>query len=156
MIAKKQKDKIIDRIKVIYILVLALGATIIAPTHIFPQPYFMYARFPHYLEKMGPFLGITWPESFELYHRILYLLSITISLNGIGILSFPRLKKVTVFSSLAGILIFLLMILFFFFKFINVNAADAVVLGVYSIILLTMEVLIFKSVRQKEAKRVKS
>jgi len=151
-----KKNKIIERLKVIYLLVLALGAAIIAPTHIFPQPYFMYARFPHYLEKMGPFLGITWPESFELYHRILYLLGITIGLNGIGILAFPRLKKVTVFSSLAGMLVFLLMILFFFFKFINVNVPDAVVLGIYSIILLITEVLIFKAVRQKEVKRVKS
>jgi uncharacterized membrane protein YkgB len=105
---------------------------------------------------MGPFLGITWPESFELYHRILYLLGIIISLNGIGILAFPRLKKVTVFSSLAGMLVFLFMILFFFFKFINVNVPDAVVLGIYSIILLITEVLIFKAVRQKEVKRVKS
>ena len=151
-----KKNRIIERLKVIYLLVLALGAAIIAPTHIFPQPYFMYARFPHYLEKMGPFLGITWPESFELYHRILYLLGITISLNGIGILAFPKLKKVTVFSSLAGMLIFLLMILFFFFKFITVNAPNSIVLGIYSIILLIMEVLIFKAVRQKEAKRVKS
>ena len=151
-----KKNKIIERLKVIYLLVLALGAAIIAPTHIFPQPYFMYARFPHYLEKMGPFLGITWPESFELYHRILYLLGIIISLNGIWILAFPRLKKVTVFSSLAGMLVFLFMILFFFFKFINVNVPDAVVLGIYSIILLITEVLIFKAVRQKEVKRVKS
>jgi len=151
-----KKNRIIERLKIIYLLALALGAAIIAPTHIFPQPYFMYARFPHYLEKMGPFLGITWPESFELYHRILYLLGITISLNGIGILSFPKLRKVTIFSSLAGMLIFFLMILFFFFKFINVNISDAVVLGIYSIILLTMEALIFKAVRQKEVKRVKS
>ena len=152
-----KKNKIIERLKVIYLLVLVLGAAIIAPTHIFPQPYFMYARFPHYLEKMGPFLGITWPESFELYHRILYLLGITIGLNGIGILAFPKLKKVTVFSSLAGMLIFLLMILFFFFKFINVNVPDAVVLGLYSIILLVMEMLIFKVItEQKEVKRVKS
>jgi prepilin signal peptidase PulO-like enzyme (type II secretory pathway) len=152
----KQKNKIIERLKVIYLLILALGAAIIAPTHVFPQPYFMYARFPHYLEMMGPFLGITWPESFELYHRVLYLMGIIISLNGIGILSFPKLKKVMVFSSLAGMLIFLLMILFFFFKFITVNVPDAIVLGIYSIILLTMEVLIFKAVKQKEAKRVRS
>jgi len=153
----KQKDKMIERIKIIYLCVLALGALIIAPTHLFPQPYFMYARFPHYLEMMGPFLGITWPESFELYHCILYVLGIIISLNGVGILFFPKFKKLTIFSSIIGAVLFSLMILFFFFKFITVNLSTAIVLGFYSIILLTMEVLILKVVtRQKAAKRAKS
>jgi len=152
----KEKNKIIRKIQTFYLLTLVLGALIIAPTHIFPQPYFMYARFPHYLEMMGPFLGISWPDTFEIYHRVLYVLATIISLNGLGIVFSPKLKKITIFSSILGMIAFSLMILFFFFKFITVNAANAMVLGVYSIILLTMEVLIYKAVRQKEAKHVKS
>jgi hypothetical protein len=145
-----KQNRIFERLKIIYVLVLILGAIIIAPTHIFPQPTFMYARFPHYLEMMGPFLGISWPASFEIYHCILYVLGIVIILNGIGILSFPKLKKITVFSSVTGVFLFLLIALFFFLKFISVNISTAITFGLYSIILLVMELLIFRaSVNQK-------
>jgi hypothetical protein len=140
-----KKNKVPERIKVLYVLMFTLGAIIIAPTHIFPQPYFMYARFPHYLELMKPFLGISWPASFEIYHYMLYVLAITTSLNALGVLAYPRFKNITILSSLFGLCLFSLMILFFFFKFIDVHASTAIIFGLYSVILLIVDLLTFKA-----------
>jgi hypothetical protein len=117
----------------------------------------MYARFPHYLEMMGPFLGMRWPGTFEIYHRVLYLLAAIISLNGLGLVFFPKFKKLTIFSSILGIIMFSLMVLFFFLKFVSVNTPDAVVIGLYSLILLIMEIMISAALtKQKGVKRARS
>lgn len=141
----KQKRNKIKQLEVFYLLIIALGILIIAPTHIFPQPTFMYARFPHYLELMGPFLGLAWPKTFEIYHNILYILATIISLNGLGLVSYPLFKKLTIFSSIIGMFVFSLMILFFFLVFITVNTSTAVTFGLYSLILLALELLIFRT-----------
>lgn len=141
------------QLKVLYLFIFILGAVIIVPTHIFPPPAFMYARFPHYLEMMKPFLGFSWPATFEIYHYVLYVLAIIGSLNVLGIISYPKFKKIAIASSLTGIFLFSLIVLFFFVKFISVNLPTAIIYGLYSIILLTADILTFKALMlgQKEA-----
>lgn len=147
----KRKSKAFEQLEILYLFTFALGVLIIAPTHIFPQPYFMYARFPHYLELMGPFFGLTWPFTFEIYHYVLYILTIAVSFNALGIVFYPSLKKIAIFSSMIGIFLFSLMILFFFFKFVSVNASTAVVFGLYSIVLLIVDLLTYKVLTKQKA-----
>src|SRR3989344_3324513 len=123
----KQKNKKLEQLKFFYLSVLILGALIIAPTHIFPPPNFMYARFPHYLELMKPFFGFSWPLTFEIYHYALYVLAIIESLNVLGIIFYPKFKQIALASSLIGLFLISLIALFFFFKFISVNALTAIV-----------------------------
>lgn len=139
-----EKNKLPEQLKFFYVLLLSLGTFIIAPTHIFPPPAFMYARFPTYLKTMGPFFGLHWPVTFEIYHYVLYILGIVIALNGIGILILPRFRKITNIVSIIGVILFSLIIIFFFFIFTKVNTLTAVIFGLYSAILLLMEILIFK------------
>lgn len=143
------KNKKLARLKIFYLFVFALGALIIAPTHLFPPPTFMYARFPHYLELMGPFLGISWPMTFEIYHYVLYVLIATVSFNVLGILFYPKLKNPAIFSSTIGIFLFSLMILFFFLKFITVNMLTAIAFGIFSVVLLIVDLLTFKALTRK-------
>ncbi len=101
---------------------------------------------------MRSFLGIGWPATFEIYHYVLYALVIIGSLNVLGILFYPRFKSVGIFSSMMGVFILSLMVLFFFFKFIGINASTAIVYGIYSLFLLIADLLTFKAlIRQKEA-----
>jgi len=138
----------------LYVFVVILTAILIAPTHIFPQPYLMPFRFPHYLEMMGPFLGTSWPMTFEIYHYALYTLVIIGSLNVLGILFYPRLKQIALASSLIGLFLISLMVLFFFFIFMNVNAPTAIIYGLYSVVLLVLDILTFKAfIAGKEALR---
>lgn len=141
------------KLKLLYLFIFVLGAVIILPTHIFSQPYFMYARFPHYLEMMKPFLGVSWPMTFEIYHYVIYSLIIIGSLNVLGILLYPRFKKAAILSSAIGIFFISLMVLFFFFQFISVNALTAIIYGIYCVVLLIVDILTFKALtmRQKEA-----
>jgi len=106
-------------------------------------------RFPHYLEMMEPFLGISWPLSFEIYHYALYALAIIGSLNVLGIIFYSKFKQITIVSSLIGLFLISLMVLFFFFIFINVNASTAVIYGLYSVILLIIDALTFKAVLER-------
>lgn len=148
----KQKNIFLDRLKLYYVLTLGLGTFLISPTHIFPPPYFMYARFPTYLKTMESLFGLHWPMTFEIYHYVLYVLGIVIALNGIGILLLPKHKKITNLVSIIGGILFLLIMMFFFFIFTKVNFLTAFIFGLYSAILLFMELLIFKaSVNQKAA-----
>ena len=139
------KNKKLERLKIFYLLVFILGALIITPTHISPQPYFMYARFPHYLEMMPPFLGVSWPMSFEIYHYVIYVLVIIGSLNALGVILYPKLRRITLLSSLIGLFLISSMILFFFLQFINVNKSTAVIFGSYSVILLIVDWMTFKT-----------
>ena len=145
----KRKHKIFERLQILYLLVFFLGALIIAPTHIFPPPSFMYARFPHYLELMGPFFGLSWPDTFDVYHYVLYILGITLSLNALGVVFYPKLKNIATFSSAVGFFLFSLLIIFFFFKFITVNASTSIVFGLYSLALLITSFLTFKVLSKK-------
>jgi hypothetical protein len=141
----KQRNNNHEQIKLFYVLAFTLGAIIIAPTHIFSPPSFMYARFPTYLKTMDPFFGVSWPATFELYHRVLYVLGIVISLNAIGILAYPKFKNITKISSFISIFLFSLIVLFFFIKFISVHAITAIVFGVYSLIWLALGLLTFRA-----------
>ncbi len=132
-----------------YFFVFALGILIIAPTHIFPIPTFMYARFPHYLEMMEPFLGVSWPMSFEIYHDILYILAVIGTLNVLGIIFYPKFKRTAVVSSTIGLFLLSLMTIFFFFKFINVNVPTAITYGTYSVVLLIADILTFKALTKR-------
>lgn len=140
-------------LKLYYLFILILTFILVVPAHLFPPPYFMPLRFPHYLEMMGPFLGVSWPLSFEIYHYGLYALAIIGSLNILGIFFYPKLKKLPVFSSLIGLFLIIPMVLFFFLIFLNVNAPTAIIYGLYSVVLLIIDVLTFKVLimRQKEA-----
>jgi|SRR3989344_826525 len=146
------KNKKLEQLKFLYLLVFVLGALIIAPTHIFPPPNFMYARFPHYLEMMKPFLGFSWPTTFEIYHYVLYALVIIGSLNALGIIFYPKFKQITLISSLIGLFLISSIVLFFFFKFINVNAPTAIIYGLYSVVLLIADFLTFQTLITRQIK----
>lgn len=150
MISRKQKH--LERLKFLYFFIFIVSVILVVPAHLFPHPFFMALRFPHYLEMMGPFLGVSWPMSFEIYHYGLYALALIGSLNILGII-FLKLRKTALFSSLIGIFLISLMILFFFFMFISVNAPTAVIYGLYSIVLLIVDWLTFKAliIEEKEA-----
>jgi hypothetical protein len=141
----RKKNNILGQLKLFYVLTLGLGTFLIAPTHIFPPPYFMYARFPTYLKTMESLFGFRWPMTFEIYHYVLYVLGIVIALNGIGILFLPKYKKITNLLSVIGGILFSLIMMFFFFIFTKVNFPTAVIFGLYSAILLFMELLIFRA-----------
>lgn len=128
-----------------YIFIIALAIILVGPPHLSPPPLFMPFRFPHYLEMMNPFLGISWPITFRIYHYTLYSLALIGSLNVLGIIFYPKFKKLAIFSSLIGIFLILLIILFFFFKFISVNVSTAIVYGLYSVVLLIVDILTFKT-----------
>lgn len=136
------------RLKLLYLIVFVVGAIIIAPTHIFPIPTFMYARFPHYLEMMKPYFGVSWPTTFEIYHYVLYALGIIVSLNVLGII-FTKFNKIALFSSLIGIFLISSMVLFFFFVFAHVNFQTSLIYGPYLVILLIIDFLTFKALRNK-------
>lgn len=142
----KQKNKTIEKLKLYYALAFILGALTIAPTHIFPEPYFMYARFPHFLEQMSPIFGIGWPMTFEIYHYCLYVLGPIIALNALGILIYPKFKKLFSIISFFGTILLFLVVIFLFFKFTTVNLSTAIILGTYSIVLLFITYKTFKFV----------
>jgi hypothetical protein len=142
----KKKNKTLEQLKLFYVLVFALGALIIVPTHIFPQPYFMYARFPHYLEQMKPFLGTSWPMTFEIYHYVLYILGLILSFNALGILIYPKLKKIVLITSFIAVFLFLLITIFFFFKFTTVKFSTAIIFGLYSTVLSLLSLLTHQKV----------
>lgn len=148
-----KKNKKLEQLKFYYLLVFILGAIVIIPTHLFPPPTFMYARFPHYLEMMSPLLGFSWPETFKIYHYVIYALAITGILNVLGIIFYSKLRKIAILSSGIGIILISLMILFLFLKFTNVNAPTAIVYGLYSVVLLIVDFLTFKTltIKRKEA-----
>lgn len=127
-----------------YLFIFVVTIVLVAPTHLFPQPYFMPLRFPHYLEMMPTFLGFSWPVTFEIYHYILYIFVIVGSLNILGIFFHPKFKQIAILSSLIGLFLIPLMILFFFFIFISVNASTAIIYGFYSVALLIIDILTFK------------
>ncbi|MDP2637878.1 MAG: hypothetical protein Q8P26_02360 [Candidatus Levybacteria bacterium] len=149
----KQKRKRMEQIKLFYLFIFIIGALIIVPTHIFQPPTFMYARFPHYLEMMGPFFGVNWPLTFEIYHYVLYLLAIVGSINVAGILFYPKFKKTAIASSLTGVILTAIMSLFLFFPFMKVDIPTSVTYGSYSVILWAVNLLTFRTLtaEQKEA-----
>ncbi len=147
----KQKDKTLKQLKLFYLLLFALGAVIIVPTHLSAPPTFMYARFPHYLEMMKPFLGFSWPETFKLYHYVIYALAIIGSLNILGII-LPKFKEIALFSSLIGMFLIGAIVLFLFLLFINVNAPVAITYGLYFVVLLIVDSLTLKALITRQTK----
>ena len=132
------------RIIPLYVLIIFLTIILVGPPHLFPQPYFMPLRFPHYLEMMPTFLEVDWPMTFEIYHYVIYSLIIIGSLNALGIIFYPKLRKITIVSSLIGLFLTSSMVLFLFFQFIKVNAPTATIYGLYSVALLIVDLLTFK------------
>lgn len=147
------KRKKLESLKLLYLFIFIVSVILVVPAHLFPSPFFMAFRFPHYLEKMQPFLGISWPLTFEIYHYGLYALATIGSLNVLGVLFYPKLRNAALFSSLIGIFFISLIVLFFFFVFLNVNASTAIIYGLYLVTLLIVDALTFKVLimRQKEA-----
>lgn len=148
MISKKQKN--LNQIKLLYLLVFALASILIVPTHLFPPPSFMAFRFPHYLEMMGPILGISWPLSFEIYHYVIYALIIIESLNILGIIFYPKFIRIALLSSLIGTFLISLIILFFFLVFMKINPTTSIIYGLFLIVLLTANLLTFKTLIMKK------
>lgn len=147
MIHEKQKS--LNQLKLLYLFIFIVSAMLVVPAHIFHPPSFMAFRFPHYLEMMGPFLGVSWPMSFEIYHYVLYALAIIGSLNVLGILFYPKFKQIALVSSIIGLFLIPLMVLFFFFQFIKVNPSTALIYGFYSVVLLIVDILTFKALLKK-------
>lgn len=137
------------QVRLSYLFILVLTIALVGPPHIFPQPYFMPLRFPHYLEMMPPFLGFSWPMTFEIYHYVLYTLALIVNLNLLGIILYPKFKHIAMASSLAGLFLILPMILFFFLVFINVNLPTAIIYGLYSVALLIVDWFTFKALIKK-------
>jgi hypothetical protein len=129
----------------LYLFVSLQGVLIIAPTHIFPQPYFMYARFPHYLEMMEPVFGASWPLTFDVYHYILLALAVIFSINILAITFQPRLRNPAIISSSIGLVLISIIVFFFFFVFTKVNLPTAIVYGLYSTVLLVVDFLTLKA-----------
>lgn len=136
-------------LKVLYLFIFVLGGVLVAPTHLFPPPSFMPLRFPHYLEMMRPFFGVSWPASFEIYHYAIYALVIIGCLNILGILFHSKLRSMAIFSSLIGLFLIPPIILFFFVQFINVNFSTSIIYGFYSVVLLIVDILTFKALLKK-------
>lgn len=137
----KQKASQLKSIKLLCLFIFILTIILVAPTHIFPIPYFMPFRFPHYLEMMKPFLGISWPMTFEIYHLVLLILAIIGSVNVLGIVFYPKYRLLIRTSSLAGLFLTFTMSLFFLFLFIEVNPPTAIIYGLYSLLLLIANLL---------------
>jgi len=138
----KQKTRQLKLLKLYYLFTLILTIILVLPTHIFPQPLFMPLRFPHYLERMEPFWRISWPLSFEIYHYALIVIALIFSFNILG-LTFARWRKIAIFSSAAGIPIFSVMILFFFFPFMEINQPTATIYSIYSLLLFIVNLSTF-------------
>ena len=130
----KQKPNQLKTLKLCYLFILLLTIIFVGLTHLFPIPYFMPFRFPHYLERMKPLSGISWPMTFEIYHYTLIIISLIFSFNILG-LTFSKWREMAIFSSATGIPIFSAMILFFFFLFTQVNPPTAIIYGIYSLLL---------------------
>lgn len=137
-----------------YLIIFVVTIALVAPAHLFPIPYFMPLRFPHYLEMMRSFLGISWPITFEIYHWTLLIIGAIGVINVLG-LFFSNMKSAAKISSFIGLFLFSLMVLFFFLVFINVNPPTAIIYGLYSVALLIIDWLTFKALtnKQKEEER---
>src|SRR3990167_8295821 len=103
-----------EKLLLSYLFIFVITIVLVAPAHLFPIPYFMPFRFPHYLEMMKPFLGVSWPMTFEIYHYVLYALVVIGSFNILGVLLYPKLKQIATTSSLIGLFLIIPMILFLF------------------------------------------
>lgn len=148
------KQKNLEQLKPLYLFIFILSIVLVLPPHLFPPPFFMPFRFPHYLEMMPTFLGVSWPMTFEIYHYTLYILIIIGSINVLSILFYPKLRKTAIVSSLIGLFLVPLMILFFFLVFLNVNTLTAAIYGLYSIVLLIVDFLTLKALTwRKEESR---
>ena|SRR3989344_5749407 len=145
----KQKTSQLKTLKLYYLFIIILTIILVLPTHIFPSPSFMPLRFPHYLEVMKPFLGISWPATFQIYHLVLLILAVIGSLNVLGIVFYPQWRLIAQISSFVGIFFLTLMSLFFLFLFINVNPLTSFIYGFYCIVLLVVDVLTFKAIAKK-------
>ncbi len=140
----KQKIKL-RKLMPLYIFIISLTIILVGPPHLFPPPSFMPFRFPHYLEMMRPFLGVSWPATFEIYHYVIYSFIIIVSLNVLGIIFYPKVRKIAIMSSLVGLFLTSSMVLFFFFVFLSVNPPTAMIYGIYSVVLLIVDILTFKA-----------
>lgn len=136
-------------LKLYYVFILILTIILVLPTHVSPIPSFMPLRFPHYLEMMEPFLGISWPATFEIYHLVILILAIIGSINILGIVFYPNWRLMTRISSLVGFFVTLVMVLFFLFFFMGLNPPTALIYGFYSITLLTVNILTFNAVTRR-------
>ena len=148
MAQNHKKPKLLEQLKLLYIFIFALTIILVVPTHIFPPPSFENLRFPHYLEMMKPFLGISWPASFKIYHFILVLLALVGTLNVLGIIYYPKWKKIAYTSSFAGLFLIFFMLMFFLFLFINVNPTLSLIYSFYSLFLLIVDALTFYAFRK--------
>ena len=136
-----QKPSQLKLLRLYYLFIFILTIILVLPTHIFPIPTFMPFRFPHYLEMMSPFLGVSWPMTFEIYHIVLLILAIIGSINILGIVYYPKWRMLARVSSFVGIILTLGMILFFLFPFMKVNPPTALIYGFYSVTLLIVNML---------------
>ena len=139
----KTKNNLLEKLKLFYLFTFILTAILVLPAHLFPPPLFMPLRFPHYLEMMRPFLGISWPITFNIYHLVLLILAIIGSFNILGIVFFPKWRLFAQISSSAGICMTTLMVLFFLFLFTKVNVSTAIIYGIYSLLLFILSLITF-------------
>ncbi len=138
----KQKLVQLKLLKLYYLFILILTIILVVPPHLFSPPLFMPLRFPHYLESMTPIVGISWPFSFEIYHWILVALTITVSINVLGV-TFSKARSIAKVSSFLGLFLIIAILLFLLFYFMKVSASTAIIYCIYFIFLLIADLLTF-------------
>ena len=105
----------------VFIFIFAIG--LIITLHVVPAPALALFRVPTNLREVGPFLGLSWPTSLEVYHVFLILFFTVIILNGIGLhrLKIPKWRSICKISSFLGLFLMWSVIMFFTFPLL-INA----------------------------------
>lgn len=101
----------------IYVFIFIFAIGLIIALHVIPAPALALFRVPTNLREIGPYLGLTWPTSLEVYHIFLILFFIVIILNGIGLhrLKIARWRSICKISSFLGLFLVWSVLMFFMF-----------------------------------------
>lgn len=99
----------------VFIFIFAIG--LIYAMHTVPAPALALFRVPTNLREVGPFIGLTWPTSLEVYHIFLILFFTVIILNGIGLnrLKIAKWRSICKISSFLGLFLMWSVLMFFMF-----------------------------------------
>lgn len=101
----------------IYVFIFIFAIGLIYVMHTVPPPALAFLRVPTNLREVGPYLGLTWPTSLEVYHIFLILFFTVIILNGIGLnrLKIAKWRSICKISSFLGLFLMWSVIMFFIF-----------------------------------------
>lgn len=131
--------------------------------HVVPAPALALFRVPTNLREVGPFIGLSWPTSLDVYHIFLMLFFTVIILNGIGLyrLNIDKWRSVCKISSFLGLFLMWSVIMFFLFPLLvtaDINALHlktSLVYSLFAFVFFIVSLLTF-TVAQKEGKQTAS